>query len=417
MNKIERPGSFKSSFVSMTIMLSIFVLLLSIFVLSASYTCAVGISVTKAIVEYNNVMRGGYAEDVLYVSTDAEFNIPITYELLGDTKDWITISPDLNDPNATLFVNNSNYLPVTIIIRPPADLPIGVYTGDVRLMTGTLSTVGGQYGSQLQAAFMIRIRLEITGTEFLSCSGAGVMLKDTEVGSPIEYYMTVSNSGNIRVRPTATIDIWNQDQTKLILSKNLDFNDVDVLPTVTHAFYNSFTSDLRIGQYWAYITVKPCGSTALTTFSVHEKGTIVDSGELIRIDNQPWAKIGDVVPINAVFRNTGNRTVSAKFKGVIMLENRIVETIDSEFYDVAPGQTGTIQVYFTPKKLGQYIISGRVLYNNKLSFEKSTVLNVNDGEEKSGSAWIYILVLIVIIILILLLLIRIRKKQHSLHRL
>jgi hypothetical protein len=392
------------------------VFLIGMILFSAS-VYAVGISVTKAVIEYNNVLRGGYAEDVLYVSTDAPFDIPISYELLGDTKDWISISPNLNDPNKTFTVNNSNYQPIRVIISPPSDIPTGTYTGNVRLLTGTLNTPGGQYGSQLQAAFMIRITIVITGTEFLSCSGDSVVIKDTEVGSPIEYYMSVSNNGNIRVRPTATVDVWNQDQTKLILSKDIVFNNKEVLPTINQAFFNTFTSDLRIGQYWAYVTVKPCGSTALTTFNVYEKGTIVDSGELIRIDNQAWAKIGDIVPINAMFKNTGGRTVSAKFKGVITSDNRIVETLDSEFYDIAPGETGNIQVYFTPEKLGQYIISGRVLYNNKLSFEKSTVLNVNEGVEKSSSTWIYILVLIVIVIIILLLLINIRRKKHTLHRL
>jgi hypothetical protein len=57
------------------------------------------------------------------------------------------------------------------------------------------------------------------------------------------------------------------------------------------------------------------------------------------------------------------------------------------------------------------------LYNNKLSFEKSTALNVNEGVEKSGFNWLYVLILIVIIIIILLLLIRIRKKKHNIRRL
>ena len=138
---------------------------------------------------------------------------------------------------------------------------------------------------------------------------------------------------------------------------------------------------------------------------------------MVRLDNQPWAKIGDVVPIVAVFKNTGQRTVSAKFKGVVTSNDKIVETIDSEFYDIAPDETGNIMVYFTPKKYGQYIITGRILYNNKLSFEKSSVLNVNEGVEKQEFNWAYILIFIVIIIIILLLLIRIRRKRHSIHRL
>ena len=379
---------------------------------------AVSISVTKAVIDYNDVLKGGYAEDVVYVSTDAPFNVPISYELLGDIKDWVTVDPDLNAPNSTVYISNANYQTVRVIIKPPADTPIGTYSGTLRLITGTLNNGGAQYGSQLQAAFMIRISVKVTGTQFLSCSGAGVVIRDSEVGNPLEYSMSVNNGGNIRVRPTATIDIWNQDQTKLIMTKNLDFANLEVLPTTNQAFYNSFISNLRIGQYWAYVTIAPCGNSNLVTFNVYEKGTIVDSGDLVRIENSAWAKVDEIVPINAYFKNTGQRTVSAKFKGVITSENRIVQTLDSEFYDIAPGQTGTLQVFFTPKKYGQYIITGRVLYNNKLSFEKSSVINVNEGvEHTDNTVWIYALVFIVIIILILLLLIRIRQKRHSMRRL
>jgi len=384
---------------------------------SAVAVQAVGISVTKATMEYDNVLKGGYAEDVLSVSTDASFNIPISYELLGDIQNWTSVDPDLNAPNATVFISNAKYQPLRIIVKPPADTPTGTYTGSVRLLTGTLNTPGGQYGSQLQAAFMIRITIKVTGTEFMSCSGAGVILKDTEVGSPIEYSMSVFNGGNIRVKPTATIDIWNQDQTKLVSSKQLDFSNQEVLPTVNQVFFNTFSNNLPIGQYWAYVTVLPCGNSALTTFNVYEKGTMVDSGDLIRVDSPSWAKIGDVVPIVATFKNTGSRTVSAKFKGVITSENKIVETLDSEFYDIAPDEVGSINVYFTPKKFGQYIISGRVLYNNKLSFEKSSVINVNEGVEVAAFNWSYVLIIIVIIIIILLLLIRIRRKKHNIRRL
>ena len=385
-------------------------------VMATSSVQAIGISVTKAVLEYNNVLKGGYAEDVLYVSTDAPFNIPISYEILGSIQNWTTVDPDLNAPNVTVFINNTNYQPLRIIVQPPADTPDGVYTGTVRILTGSLNSVGGQYGSQLQAAFMIRISVNVTGSEFQSCSGAGVIIKDTEVGGLLGYTMTVFNNGNIRIKPNATIDIWNQDQTKLVMSKLIEFNNQEVLPTTSQAFSNSFSNNLQIGQYWAYVTILPCGNSVLTTFNVYEKGTMVDSGELIRLDSQAWAKIGDVVPIVATFKNTGGRTVSAKFKGIVTSDNKLVETIDSDFYDVVPLDTASITVYFTPKKFGQYIISGRILYNNKLSYEKSTVVNVNEGVEKSSFNWFYVLILIVIIILILLLLIRIRKKKHHGYR-
>ncbi len=388
-----------------------------LFFLCFSFVNAVGISVTRATLDFENVLKGGYAEQTFFVSTDAPFSIPLTYELSGEMANWTTISPDMNAPNMTIFVNNTKYQPVTVIIQPPSDIPAGTYTGAVRVITGAINQPGGQYGSQLQAAFLVKLSVVVTGQEILSCSGAGIILRDTEIGQPLEYDMMVSNNGNIRVRPNITVDIWNQDQSKLVMSKDLLFNNVDVLPTTTGSFTNTFTSDLRIGQYWGYVTVHPCENTALVTFNVYDKGTLVDTGEFVRLDSKPWASVGEVVPLTAVFKNTGQRMVSAKFKGVVTLDNRIVDTIDTEYYDISPGQIGNIDFYYTPKNLGQYVITGRILYNNKLSFEKSTVINVNQGTPESGFNWLYIIIIVVILIIIILLVRRIREKKKRIHRL
>ena len=107
--------------------------------------------------------------------------------------------------------------------------------------------------------------------------------------------------------------------------------------------------------------------------------------------------------------------MSAKFKGVITMNNKIVQNIDSDFYDVAPGQMINLTVFFTPKKQGQYYISGRALYNNKLSFEKSSILNVNSGEDITDINMLYVVVIIIIIIIILILLILIKRRKKRKH--
>ena len=390
--------------------------MLLIFLSVISFASAIGISVTRAVINFNNVLKGGYAEDSFFVSTDAPFDVPISYELSGEMKDWVSIDPDLNAPNVTIFINNSHYQPIRVIVQPPADTPAGNYTGTLRVITGSLNKPGGQYGSQLQAAFLLRLTVEVTGTQYMSCSAGGIAIRDTEVGKPLEYYMTVSNGGNIRITPNASVDIWNQDQTKLVDTKYLSFDNLQVLPTTTQGFTTTFDENLRVGQYWGYVTVYPCQSTQLLTFNVYEPGTIVDTGDFIRIDNPPWAKVGDVVPFTAVFKNTGQRTVSAKVKGVITMDNKIIDTVDTDYYDIAPGETGSIKNYFTPKDPGQYVMTARILFNNKLSFEKSSALNVT-GESAQNFNWLYILILIIIIIIVLLLLIRIKRKRQHIRRL
>ncbi len=394
----------------------ILIVALSLFIIATPRVHAVSLSVTKAVMNYDNVLRGGYAEDTVYVSTDADINIPLDYEVIGDLKGWIFFEPDLNASNTTIFINRTTVQPIKIIVKPPVDARPGNYSGGVRIITGTINKPGGQYGSQLQAAFLIRIQIAVTGTEHLACDFSGITIADAEIGQPLEYSMTVSNSGNVRITPNVSIDIWNQDQTKFLGTQALTFNNQEVLPTTQQAFSARFDNPLRIGQYWAYVTLSPCQKSDLVSFNVVEKGTIADKGELLRVENKPWAAIGEAVPITAVFRNNGARTVSAKIKGTITLDGKIVQVIDTDFYDVDPGETKNIDYYFTPKKFGQYYISARVLYNNKLSFEKSSILNVNSGQEAQGFNAIYIIIILAIIIIVLFLLIKIRKRKQHIRR-
>jgi len=391
------------------------ILLMLVLFTNIIFVNAVGISVTKAVVDYRNVLKGGYAEDYVYVASDSEFDIPLDYEVIGDVKEWISFQPDLNftRSNKTIFISKNQVQEIKFIVQPPADIPAGNYSGGVRLITGALNRPEAPYGSQLQAAFLIRINVEITGAEFLSCNAGGIKILDAEIGNPLEFSMTATNAGNIRIRPNVSIDIWNQDQTKLMSTVDFGFGNIEVLPTTSKVLFRQFDNTLRIGQYWAYVTVFPCQKTDLISFSVLEKGQIADQGELLRIENQPWAVTDEVVPITAFFRNNGERIVSAKFKGLIKLGEKIITTIDTDYYDVDPGSIQNITFYFTPKKVGQYYISGRVLYNNKLTFEKSSILNANQGEGTGISLTIYILIIIIIVIILMLLLILIKRRRKK----
>jgi hypothetical protein len=387
------------------------VLFISIVSLSTPQVMAAGLSVTKAVMEYKNVLRGGYAEDSVYIASDTDFDVPLEYEVLGDIADWISFEPAINETNSTLYVSKTHAQQLKIIIQPPIDAASGNYSGGVRIITGTINRPEGPYGSQLQAAFLIKISVSVTGEQMLSCNFGGLNVPDVEIGEPITYSFSVQNSGNVRVRPNISIDLWNQDQSRLVKSI-LDDYAADVLPTTSRVFSGESPNNLRIGQYWAYASVAPCGNSEIVSFSVLEKGQIADLGELIRIENKPWASTGEIVPITAIFKNNGARVVSAKFKGIITMNNKIVQNLDSDFYDIPPGELTNITVFFTPKSLGQYYISGRVLYNNKLTFEKSSILNVNTGENITDMNMLYVVLIIVILIIILILLIMIKKRKQ-----
>jgi hypothetical protein len=149
--------------------------------------------------------------------------------------------------------------------------------------------------------------------------------------------------------------------------------------------------------------------------SVIERGGVSDKGDLVNIENPAWAKAGDIVPIDAVFRNYGSRVVSAKFKGTITSGEEIFKVIDTDPLDVMPGETVKLRTYFNPTQDGQYTITGRVLYNKKLTFDRSSILNVNPlgmpPESGKGFNWTIILIILAVVIMILVIFVLRRRKQ------
>lgn len=155
-------------------------------------------------------------------------------------------------------------------------------------------------------------------------------------------------------------------------------HDERILPTTQDSFLNTIQNELPLGQYWVNVKETNCENDGFLTFNILELGKISDRGELIRIDNQPWANTNDIVRIAAIFKNVGSRVVNAKFKGTIEKDGKVVEVIDTDSLNVRPQQTSELETFFNARESGQYEVKGRVIYNSKLTFEKTSVINVEN---------------------------------------
>jgi len=390
--------------------LKIFMILI-LFCINLSVIYAVSIGVSPGRLDFPNMLKAGYAEKLVTVSTNSQTDLVAHFDKEGDIKDWVIFEP--YDQYFTLSLNNP--YKVKVIIEPPEDAKNGSYRGSIRFVTDRFGTITGRAGGFVKAAVQMNLNVEITGIEIFKCRAGGFIVKDTEVGYPVEFSATIINDGNVRIKPKITVDIWDQYQTNLVLSK--EFQDVEILPTVTKIITKEISSErLPIGQYWVDINVGECHGGDLLTFSIVEKGGIVDKGELVHISNKPWAYVGETIEINTLFRNTGVRTVTAHFKGSIRLDDKIIEIIETEEIDVPNGESTSFITYFTPEKPGRYVISGRVIYNKKLTYEKGSVLNVNPvpGEPaKLGIIQLFLYVIIVITIIYLIrLIIKEKRRRH-----
>lgn len=402
---------------SLVVRFSAVLVILLCFLFLIPSTLGVGIGVNKGRLSFEEVLQNGYAEEYVEVVTESETPILGTYQFEGDIAPWLRVEP----PDQNFTFSSGNPHKMKVIIEPPTDARLEQYSGGLRVLTGDIGrSTGGKIGTATRAAFLIRIGLGVTGTESLECRVGGVRIQDTEEGQPSDFIASVSNRGNVRIKPVFIVEIFDQYQTELLKNITLEMED-EILPTATDEYVTQLFHELPAGQYWARVRTPLCRGTSLLTFDVFEPGGIVDKGELIRIEAAPWAETGEILPIKAIFRNMGSRTVSARFKGTVTTREggELVKVIDTDPINVLLGETKELETFFNPTIPGQYIVAGRVYYNKKLTFQKSTVINVNGYplEAVSNYGGLFILIfIIIIVILFLLILIAKKRKRKQRHR-
>jgi hypothetical protein len=206
--------------------------------------------------------------------------------------------------------------------------------------------------------------------------------------------------------------VQDQSQEKTVLNAQVK-GDL-TLPTTQKNMFRQISHTLGIGQYWATVKAVECNVDQLLTFSILERGAIADSGVLNSLINKPWINLGETVEVLGNFQNNGQRSVNAQFKGTIRKEDSIVKLVETDEFLVPAGESVDFPVLFTPYEPGRYVLSGRVVYNKKLTFEKSTIINVVSSEEKPVvENWLALLIYLILIITILFLIRKIAKKRKE----
>ena len=385
----------------------IFYLILLVILVNSSYAISLGISPSR--VAFKEMLRDGYAEREVSLTTNSEDDLSGHFTVSGEIAGWVRF-----EPNSTTFsASSSSPYRLKIIVQTPNDTKSDSYRGEIKFVTDRKGNLTGRAGGLVKAAVKLNLDVEVTDTERVLCSAGAFSFKDIEEGYPLELSYTIINGGNVRIRPVIRFGIWDQSQEKLVLSD--EFTGEEILPTTEKKFTKKIPNkNLDAGQYWVNVAVDECSFGGLLTFSVVEKGAIIDKGALEKITNKLWVYVEEPVEIAAVFKNTGPRIVSAKLIGNVKLEDEIVEVIETEEVDVNSEETIELKHYFTPKTSGRYVVSGRVAYNKKLTYEKGSIINANyRPEEKKRFNMLILIIYLVIVVTIIFILRKIVKKKKG----
>jgi hypothetical protein len=351
----------------------VFVILATLVLSSSSVAISVGVS--PGTLTFENLLRGGYAEAEILVSTSGSETLSGSIDPRGDIPDWLSFEPqsfEIGPKNPTTKIK--------VIIQPPVDVANGAYEGiiSVSVRPKVTSEVTGT-GVSVGAAAGIKTTAMITDKEIKRYTVKSVSVKDIEEGHPAEVSVVMENTGNVRVTPKIHIDILDQNKQDVITS--VDYEDTTILPTSTETILITIpTDDFDLGQYWARVTAYLDGQEVkeeTLTFDLLERGALRVKGELKSVTAGAWTTVGDLVIINASFSNTGEMITLAKAKFEIYSEDGALKDVfDSEEIQVGIGETTGLTAYYRPQVEGRYDIYGVVYYSKKISDKKSTVLNV-----------------------------------------
>ena len=387
------------------------IILLLVFAIMLHSVSGAVIGISPSIASFSSMIKGGYAERNAVVSTSYIQPVRAHFIVEGDIKDWITFLPEDNE---FVFSRDEPYS-FTFIIQPPEDTENGNYSGIVKVRTDELISVESGAGSSVIAEIGMLVYVEVIGDQIIACRAGAISTTSAEVGTDFRVNAVVNNDGNVRFRPQVLVDVWDQYRTQIVLSER--FLGPQILPTRSSQFSGEIANSLPVGQYFADIYVQECDVRKTATFDIVEKGGIADSGSLLGIRTNEVGYINEPMPVFSLFKNSGTRKVIAQLKGEIknMNTGKVVQVLESDSLEVNPQETIEFRMFFIPEQEGPYQVTGRVVYNNKITFdEQGTVFKILKKDSGFRLSWLFILILYFIIGLLILIMIgKIRKARRK----
>lgn len=386
--------------------LGLFVFVFGFYLSFVSSAGIVGVSPSNIVFE--EVLRGGYAEDNFLVSFDLEDPVNVEISTRGDISDWINLS--LNE--TVVSINNPKR--VGFSISPPSGTPNGLYTGFIVVKTGALvdETEEGHATSKIRGTLEMAVSVQVTDVEVSSCDARKFSALSVEEGDDLVFTTEVSNTGNVNLNPEFKIEIWNQDQTEIV--KTIDHLGKMIRPTSTLLYeIREDSLGLDIDQYWVEVDAIDCLDSGFLTFDLLEEGALRANGLITSMFSIPEVEVKDTVPIFIVFKNTGQKEVTAQFKGEINRDGKIFQLLESEESLVRVGEFTNFTLYFTPDKPGTYIPKGRVFYDKKRTAESSIVVKALESGSFGGIITFLIYTAIGLLIVYLFYRISMERRRRS----
>jgi hypothetical protein len=329
----------------------LFVMAIAILVVSSA-VFAIGAS--PASFDFPQLLRGGYAEQVVVISNPSDSDIAIRMGGEGETGEWISA-----EPSEFILAPRSSGASV-IKVEPPMDIANGDYRGNILVIGSPLDTGDGQIS--IMGGVSLVITAEITDTEIKDYEIRKVQAQPTEECRPIEVVVRVANIGNVRVNGDFTLVLKKDD--KIFHTK--DYSTEEMLPTHEYTYLIDLPYELEqydcipVGQYVVEFVANLDGKEIFSQdlpLTISERGSLRIEGILTNIRIPENVDIGQLVQVRSDFENNGELTYRAQLAGDIYSGGILSDTVKGDAVEVLKGENKEISFNYRINVPGDYEIS------------------------------------------------------------
>jgi len=303
----------------------------------------VGLGVSPAEVVFSNLYVDGFGSQVVVVSSSSLTELGVLLSIEGSGAEWLTLEP----PDVRVRKGK----PASVrIIAEPEDAAPGEYV--LFLVASAASGGGASEGavSVIQPELRLPLILQITGKADERCSAA-VSLGIAEENHNMPLSVAVSNLGNVRISPSATVDVLSAGD-ELLLSHTFALSPVRPGESLEHAEH--IEHGLSEGSYFALVSVPACGY-----FATHELKVIEEKPLAVELESfsvPETSSRDEFIPLTLILRNPHERAVEVVGVVEIMGENGVSSTVRSERMLLAASEEQAVTLYHQPGEPGAYVM-------------------------------------------------------------
>ena len=346
---------------------------------------AIGLGVVPSRLSVTDALRGEEYEHMIIVHNTDVMTTTFRPYAEGELSNWISYYDEEEGNELTkVTVPGKNSTRILLKFKIPVDAPSGNYNSTVYVENVPGSASSSGVGAQMLIRMPVDVTILVTGKQILTGVVNGITLQDIEIDYPLRIKTMFRNTGNVVAKPVIAVNINKDGAVVHSFSKA----EKAVKPrTMKEIPVEWDTKGQAVGDYLANVTVSLAGNVLYERelpFKVLEKGTLTRKGVLNTLSYEGEPAVGEMIKTIATFKNTGKIDTNAKFTGEVHRNGKLIETIESDEFEVPVRETTTLTSYLKLDKPGNYRITGYAVYEGKKTDSKELLLEVPGMEEKKG---------------------------------